>query len=202
MWLENTLGSRTSARATGGIASPTAAATTINHIAPILLILRIAAHIPDLARPRQLLRRALDPAHHLEHPLLIVRTKPEIISLLTDPGIIAIVRTQQPALVQPLFEALIAGGIRAIEITMTTPNALGAVREALNKLGERALVGVGTVLDADTCRAVVAAGAEFVVSPICRTELLPITQVTDCPIMLTPTPPPRRNSPTRLARIS
>ena len=113
-----------------------------------------------------------------------MRTKPEIISLLTNPGIIAIVRTQQPAQVLPLFEALIAGGVRAIEITMTTPNALAAIREAREKLGERALVGVGTVLDADTCRAALAAGAEFVVSPIGRAELVPIAHAAGCPIML------------------
>jgi len=113
-----------------------------------------------------------------------MRTKPEIISLLTNPGIIAIVRAQQPAQVLPLFEALIAGGVRAIEITMTTPNALAAIREAREKLGERALVGVGTVLDADTCRAALLAGAEFVVSPICRTELVAIAHAAGCPIML------------------
>jgi 2-dehydro-3-deoxyphosphogluconate aldolase/(4S)-4-hydroxy-2-oxoglutarate aldolase len=60
--------------------------------------------------------------------------------------------------VLPLFEALIAGGVRAIEITMTNPNALSAIREAREKIGERALIGVGTVLDADTCRAAIAAG--------------------------------------------
>jgi 2-dehydro-3-deoxyphosphogluconate aldolase/(4S)-4-hydroxy-2-oxoglutarate aldolase len=113
-----------------------------------------------------------------------MRTKPEIISLLTNPGIIAIVRAQQPAQVLPLFEALIAGGVRAIEITMTTPNALAAIREAREKLGERALVGVGTVLDADTCRAAIAAGAEFVVTPICRTELVAVAHAAGCPIML------------------
>jgi 2-dehydro-3-deoxyphosphogluconate aldolase/(4S)-4-hydroxy-2-oxoglutarate aldolase len=113
-----------------------------------------------------------------------MRTKSEIISLLTNPGIIAIVRTQKPAQVLPLFEALIAGGVRAIEITMTTPNALGAIREAREKLGERALVGVGTVLDEDTCRAAIAAGAEFVVSPIGRAALVPIAHAASCPIML------------------
>jgi 2-dehydro-3-deoxyphosphogluconate aldolase/(4S)-4-hydroxy-2-oxoglutarate aldolase len=113
-----------------------------------------------------------------------MRTKPEIISLLTDPGIIAIVRTQKPAQVLPLFEALLAGGVRAIEITMTTPNALGAIREAHEKLGERALVGVGTVLDADTCRAAIAAGAEFVVSPICRAEIVTAAHALDRPVML------------------
>ena len=113
-----------------------------------------------------------------------MRPKPDIISLLTNPGIIAIVRAQKPAQVLPLFEALIAGGIRAIEITMTTPNALAAIREARAKIGERALIGVGTVLDADTCRAAIEAGAEFVVTPICRTELVPLAHAAGCPIML------------------
>jgi 2-dehydro-3-deoxyphosphogluconate aldolase / (4S)-4-hydroxy-2-oxoglutarate aldolase len=113
-----------------------------------------------------------------------MRAKSDIISLLTNPGIIAIVRAQQAAQVVPLFEALIAGGIRAIEITMTTPNALAAIREARDKIGERALIGVGTVLEADTCRAAITAGAEFVVTPICRTELVAIAHTAGCPIML------------------
>jgi 2-dehydro-3-deoxyphosphogluconate aldolase/(4S)-4-hydroxy-2-oxoglutarate aldolase len=86
--------------------------------------------------------------------------------------------------VLPLSEALIAGGVRVIEITMTTPNALAAIREAREKLGQRALIGVGTVLDGDTCRAAIAAGAEFVVTPICRTELVAIAHAAGCPIML------------------
>jgi 2-dehydro-3-deoxyphosphogluconate aldolase/(4S)-4-hydroxy-2-oxoglutarate aldolase len=113
-----------------------------------------------------------------------MRTKSAIISLLTDPGIIAVVRAQQTAQVLPLSEALIAGGVRVIEITMTTPNALAAIREAREKLGDRALIGVGTVLDADTARAAIAAGAEFVVTPICRTELVAIAHAAGCPIML------------------
>jgi len=113
-----------------------------------------------------------------------MRTKEEIISLLTDPGIIAIVRAQQAAQVVPMFEALIAGGVKAIEITMTTPNALAGISEAREKVGERAAIGVGTVLDADTCRAAVAAGAEFVVTPICRTELVAVAHGASCPIML------------------
>ena len=113
-----------------------------------------------------------------------MRTKAEIISLLTNPGIIAIVRAQQAAQVVPLFEALIAGGIRAIEITMTTPNALEAIREAREKIGERAVIGVGTVLEANTCRAAITAGAEFVVTPVCRTELVAVAHAAGCPIML------------------
>ena len=113
-----------------------------------------------------------------------MRSKSEIISLLTNPGIIAIVRAQKPEQVLPLSEALIAGGVIAIEITMTTPNAIEAIRTAREKIGARALIGVGTVLDGDTCRAAIAAGAEFVVTPICRTEFVAIAHAANRPIML------------------
>src|SRR5436309_6658427 len=113
-----------------------------------------------------------------------MRTKSEIISLLTDPGIIAVVRAQKPEQVLPLSEALIAGGVMAIEITMTTPNAIVVIREAREKIGTQALIGVGTVLDALTCDAALEAGAEFVVTPICRTELVKIAHGANRPIML------------------
>jgi 2-dehydro-3-deoxyphosphogluconate aldolase/(4S)-4-hydroxy-2-oxoglutarate aldolase len=113
-----------------------------------------------------------------------MRTKSEIISLLTNPGIIAVVRAQKPEQVPPLSEALLAGGVIAIEITMTTPNAIAAIRDACQKFGACALIGVGTVLDANTCKAAIDAGAEFVVSPICRTELIAVAHEANRPIML------------------
>ena len=113
-----------------------------------------------------------------------MRTKAEIISRLTDPGIIAVVRARSAEQILPLSEALLAGGVHAVEITMTTPNAIAAIREASRTLGAQALIGVGTVLDTDTCRAAIDAGAEFVVSPICRTELVAVAQAAQRPIML------------------
>jgi len=113
-----------------------------------------------------------------------MRTKSDIVSLLTNPGVVAIVRAQQPAQVVPLFEALLAGGVNATEITLTTPNALAAIREAGHKIGERSLIGVGTVVTPDNCRAAIEAGAEFIVTPICRTELVPIAHAAGRPIML------------------
>src|SRR5438876_2672157 len=113
-----------------------------------------------------------------------MRSKSEIISRLTDPGIIAVVRAQKTDQVLPLSEALIAGGVIAIEITMTTPNAIEAIREASQKISSRAVVGVGTVLDAESCRAAIQAGAEFVVSPILRPELVPLCHAADRPVML------------------
>src|SRR5205809_4605582 len=113
-----------------------------------------------------------------------MRSKSEIISLLTDPGIIAVVRAQKAEQVLPLSEALIAGGVIAIEITMTTPNAIEAIRGAKKTLGDRGLIGVGTVLDVLTCRAALEAGAEFVVSPILRPELVALCHAADRPVML------------------
>ena len=113
-----------------------------------------------------------------------MRSKAEIISLLTDPGLVAVVRARNPEQVIPLSEALIAGGVIAVEITMTTPNAIEAIRVARQQIGTRGLIGVGTVLDLETCRAALRAGAEFVVSPILRRELVGIAHAADRPIML------------------
>lgn len=113
-----------------------------------------------------------------------MRTKAEIISQLTNPGIIAVVRAKRADQVIPLSEALLAGGVVAIEITMSTPDAIAAIRDVSKKLGDRALIGVGTVLDAATCKAAIEAGAQFIVSPICRTELVRIAAEAQKPVML------------------
>ncbi|EEF62752.1 bifunctional 4-hydroxy-2-oxoglutarate aldolase/2-dehydro-3-deoxy-phosphogluconate aldolase [Pedosphaera parvula] len=113
-----------------------------------------------------------------------MRSKTEIVSLLLNPGIIAVVRATSDDQIIPLTEALIAGGVIAVEVTMTTPNAIQAIREASQAFGSRALIGVGTVLDAQTCRQAIKAGAEFVVSPIMRPEIAREARAADRPVML------------------
>jgi 2-dehydro-3-deoxyphosphogluconate aldolase/(4S)-4-hydroxy-2-oxoglutarate aldolase len=113
-----------------------------------------------------------------------MRTKSEIIAQLTDPGVIAIIRAKKAAQALPIAEALLAGGLNAIEITMSTPDAIAAIRSVSEKLGDSALIGVGTVLDVAACQAAIAAGAQFVVSPICRPELAQIASRAQRPIML------------------
>jgi 2-dehydro-3-deoxyphosphogluconate aldolase/(4S)-4-hydroxy-2-oxoglutarate aldolase len=113
-----------------------------------------------------------------------MRTRAEVISLLVEPGVIAVVRAQKREQVLPLAEALLEGGVIAIEITMTTPNAIEAIRDATLRLGARALIGVGTVLNAETCRDAIAAGAEFVVSPITKAEIVEAAHAADRPVML------------------
>ena len=113
-----------------------------------------------------------------------MRTKAEIISSLENPGIIAVVRAQSAAQVLPLSEALIEGGVIAIEITMTTPDAIKAIRDAHRELGDRALIGVGTVLNVSACKAAIDAGAQFVVTPVQRPDCVPIASAAARPIML------------------
>lgn len=99
-------------------------------------------------------------------------TKPEIISRLLDPGIIAIIRADSSEQLLEAAEALLAGGVPAMEVTMTTPNALAVISEISRRLGDRIVLGVGSVTDVDTLRAAVAAGAEFVVTPVTKPELI------------------------------
>jgi len=106
------------------------------------------------------------------------------IQRLIQAGVIAVVRAPRRDLVVPLSEALIAGGVTAIEITTSTPDALNAIRDAVAALGARALVGVGTVLQNITCRGALDAGAEFVVSPVLRGSMVPLCHAADVPIML------------------
>ena len=113
-----------------------------------------------------------------------MRIQPEITALLTDPGVIAVVRTQQPEQVLPLCAALVEGGITALEITFTVPNACEAVAAVSRAFGDRATVGVGTVLTAFQLKSALDAGAEFFVTPILRPELVPLAHAAGRPIML------------------
>jgi 2-dehydro-3-deoxyphosphogluconate aldolase / (4S)-4-hydroxy-2-oxoglutarate aldolase len=99
-------------------------------------------------------------------------TKPEIIARLLDPGIIAIIRADSSAQLVEAAEALLAGGVTAMEVTMTTPNALAVIGEVTAKFGDRILMGVGSVLDAETARVAILAGAEFVVTPVTKPEVI------------------------------
>lgn len=113
-----------------------------------------------------------------------MRTKAEIMSSLKAVGVIAVVRTLRQDQVIPLSKALVAGGVTAVEVTLSTPNAIEAIREATKVLGDSAILGVGTVLDAETARKACEAGAQFVVSPIMRPEIVKAAHEFDRPAML------------------
>ncbi len=107
-----------------------------------------------------------------------------VVGELMDPGVVAVVRAPGADVVPRMTEALLAGGVRAVEITMTTPDAIGVIRRVAGEFGERVLLGVGTVLDGATAEAAMDAGARFVVTPVCRTELVELCHGRGCPVML------------------
>jgi 2-dehydro-3-deoxyphosphogluconate aldolase/(4S)-4-hydroxy-2-oxoglutarate aldolase len=86
-------------------------------------------------------------------------------SLIEQDGVIAVVRLNDLSKAVPLTEALVAGGVRAVEFTFTNPTAAEAIAAASVALGSRALIGAGSVLDAETARVAILAGAKFVVTP-------------------------------------
>jgi len=87
-------------------------------------------------------------------------------------GAVAVLRLESPERLRPVVDALIEGGVRAVEVTMTTTWALESLAECAAALGDSALLGAGTVLDAETVRMAVSAGARFVVSPTFCPDLI------------------------------
>jgi 2-dehydro-3-deoxyphosphogluconate aldolase / (4S)-4-hydroxy-2-oxoglutarate aldolase len=90
----------------------------------------------------------------------------ELIRQLKEAGIIPVVRADAADDALSAVEAISAGGINVLEITMTVPGALRVIEEVARRYGDSAIVGAGTVLDAATARACILAGAQFIVSPV------------------------------------
>jgi 2-dehydro-3-deoxyphosphogluconate aldolase/(4S)-4-hydroxy-2-oxoglutarate aldolase len=111
-------------------------------------------------------------------------SRAEIVSWLLDPGIIPVVRANKAEHIMPVCEALVAGGMTTLEITMTTPNALGGIKEACKRFGKQAVVGAGTVMTAAMCQATIDAGARFVVTPIMRPEIVKTAHAANCAVIL------------------
>jgi 2-dehydro-3-deoxyphosphogluconate aldolase/(4S)-4-hydroxy-2-oxoglutarate aldolase len=89
-----------------------------------------------------------------------------------DCGIVAVVRASQNDQLVEAAQALADGGVSVVEITMSVPNALDVLRQVRQALGDRVLLGAGTVLDAETARAVLLAGAEFIVAPTLNLDVI------------------------------
>ncbi|HSW50532.1 MAG TPA: bifunctional 4-hydroxy-2-oxoglutarate aldolase/2-dehydro-3-deoxy-phosphogluconate aldolase [Bryobacteraceae bacterium] len=103
-------------------------------------------------------------------------TKREILWSIIDIGIVPVVRVASPEEAVKAIEAVYRGGIRAAEITMTVPGALKALEKAADQFGDKIVLGAGTVLDAETARMAMLAGAEFFVSPNLRIATIEMAQ--------------------------
>ena len=99
-------------------------------------------------------------------------TKLEQMQRIETSGIVAIIRANSSNELIKTAEAIKNGGVDVIEITMTTPGALGVITEVSDHLGDEVLIGVGSVLDAETARVAMLAGAEFVVCPVTKNDVI------------------------------
>ena len=114
----------------------------------------------------------------------------EVVRKIKEIGVVPVVRANSPEEAMQAVEAIKAGGVPILEITMTVPGAIKVIEKIADKFGDEVVLGAGTVLDPETARNCILAGATFIVSPalnvatieLCRRYSIPI-----CPGALTPT---------------
>lgn len=114
----------------------------------------------------------------------------ENVTRVKDSGLVAIVRAPSADEALAVVEAIHAGGVSVIEVTMTVPGAIGVLEKLAGKIGGKVLLGAGTVLDPETARACILAGAEFLVSPNLNVKVIELTRrysKVSVPAGLTPT---------------
>ncbi len=101
-----------------------------------------------------------------------VMSRVHFLQRVLDSGIVAVVRAPDSSGLVEVIRALRSGGVTVAEVTLTVPNALDVIREAKRDLGDSVLLGAGTVLDAETCRAAILAGADLIVSPTVNLDVI------------------------------
>jgi len=117
-------------------------------------------------------------------------TRERVLGRIRDLGLVPVVRAQSAEEAIQAIDAIRAGGIDVLEVTMTVPDAVPLIAQVAKRFGKDAVIGAGTVLDAETARAVILAGAQFVVTPTLRTETIACCRRYGVPVFpgaLTPT---------------
>ena len=100
--------------------------------------------------------------------------KDKNLQTITDCGVVAIVRVSSAREAVDVCMAIARGGVTPIEVTMTVPGAIDAIKEFKSAVKEEVLIGAGTVLDPETARACILAGADFIVSPTLNLEVIKV----------------------------
>jgi 2-dehydro-3-deoxyphosphogluconate aldolase/(4S)-4-hydroxy-2-oxoglutarate aldolase len=117
-------------------------------------------------------------------------TREKSLTLIRQVGLVPIVRAPSPDDAMHAVEAIIAGGLGIAEITMTVPNALRVMETVTARFGDKVLLGAGTILDPESCRAAMLAGAEFIVTPALDPRVIEMARRYSKPVFpgaLTPT---------------
>jgi len=109
--------------------------------------------------------------------------KQEILEYIEQHKAVVIMRFSDPGLFSPLADAIYEGGVKVIEITMTVPGALSLIKKARANSSDDLLIGIGSVLDADMTRQAIEAGAQFVLSPVLKREIIKEANVAEVPVM-------------------
>jgi 2-dehydro-3-deoxyphosphogluconate aldolase/(4S)-4-hydroxy-2-oxoglutarate aldolase len=102
---------------------------------------------------------------------------------ILDSGIVAVVRAESGELLSKVVKALADGGVTAAEITFTVPDAIDVIKQVRAEVGGAVVLGAGTVLDPETARAALLAGAEFIVSPIVNVDVIKLCRRYDKVVM-------------------
>lgn len=109
--------------------------------------------------------------------------KYEKLNLIRETGIVAIMRAKSSDQLIAAADAIKTGGVRVIEVTMTTPGALNVIEAAKKKYGDEVLFGAGSVLDPETARAAILAGADFIVAPTLKLDVIALCNRYSVPVM-------------------
>lgn len=117
-------------------------------------------------------------------------TKTKILQRIYEVGLVPVLRATSAKEAMTIADAIIAGGVTVLEVTMTVPGAIQVIEELVKHHGDKLLIGAGTVLDAETARSCLLAGAQFVVSPALDVRTIELCRRYSAPVMpgaLTPT---------------
>src|SRR5208283_5835295 len=101
----------------------------------------------------------------MERDMVMTWSKENSLGRIRELGLVPIVRAPSPEDALRAAEAIIEGNIGIAEITMTVPNAVRVLEKVADRFGAKVLLGAGTILDPETCRTALLAGAEFIVTP-------------------------------------
>jgi 2-dehydro-3-deoxyphosphogluconate aldolase / (4S)-4-hydroxy-2-oxoglutarate aldolase len=110
-------------------------------------------------------------------------TRQSITAAVERAGVVAVIRIKDPSRLRAVVDALSAGGLTALEVTMTVPGAVELIADLAPTMPEGFLLGAGTVTDAETVHRVVDAGAKFVVSPVFRRSVIEACHARDVAVM-------------------
>jgi 2-dehydro-3-deoxyphosphogluconate aldolase/(4S)-4-hydroxy-2-oxoglutarate aldolase len=111
------------------------------------------------------------------------RPRASVLQAIESSGVVAVVRLLDPAQMRDVAQALMEGGVRVIEVTMTVPRAVDLIDNLSQTVPADVIIGAGTVLDEQTATAVIDAGAEFVVSPVMRLDVVAACRARDTAVL-------------------